>query len=417
LHRVTHFILTPVGSSGDAHPYIGLGERLRSRGHGVTLIAAGPHRTAAERAGLDFVSIVRDEDYDAASQDPDLWDARKGFGVVARMVLRGLDDGWRAIQERYVPGETLLVGHPLGFATRSFEDKHNAPSATLHLAPSSIRTAYAVPALPGGIDISSWPLLLKRALWALIDKTQIDPIIVPGLNAWRATHGLPPVERVFREWLNSPRRVIGLFPEWFGPRQPDWPAPFEFASFPLWDDPGRAGIDAELEQFLSVGSAPIVATPGTANRHAAGFFRAVTGAAERSGRRAILLTGFLEQVPSDLPSTVLAREYLPLSAILPRAAVLIHHGGVGTMAQAFASGTPQLVMPMAFDQPDNALRAKRAGVGRWINSSRFTVERVLEALDELSTPAVAATAASIRDRLGAVDGIGAACDLLEQEAG
>lgn len=411
-----HFILTPVGSSGDAHPYVGIGRRLVSRGHRVTMVAAAPHRSAAERAGIEYVAVSSEEDYQEASQDPDLWDPRKGFGVVARMVVRALENGWRAVEERYVPGETMLVGHPLGFATRSFEDKTGAPSVTLHLAPSSIRSAYQVPALPGGIDISRLPLLVKQALWTLIDRTQIDPGVAPGLNRFRAEKGLPPVKRVFKEWLNSPRRVVGLFPGWFGPRQPDWPGAFEYASFPLWDDPSRAEIDPELERFLAAGDAPLVATPGTANRHAAKFFEAVTGAARRRGQRAILLTNFLEQVPRDLPPTIIAREYLPLSTILPRAAGLIHHGGIGTMAQAYAAGIPQLVMPMAFDQPDNALRAARHGVARWILPSRFTAEAVASALDELEAAEVRSAATHYRNRLRTVDGPGLVCDILEREA-
>src|SRR6185369_7303138 len=131
-----------------------------------------------------------------------------------------------------------------------------------HLAPSSIRSAYQVPALPPGIDISRLPLWLKRGFWLLVDKVGIDPLILPGLNRIRAARGLAPVRRIFQGWINSQRRVIGLFPDWFGPRQPDWPAAFRHASFPLWDDPGGAPVDAELAAFLDHGSAPVVASPG-----------------------------------------------------------------------------------------------------------------------------------------------------------
>jgi rhamnosyltransferase subunit B len=42
----------------------------------------------------------------------------------------------------------------------------------------------------------------------------------------------------------------------------------------------------------------------------------------------------------------------------------VHHGGVGSSAQALRAGIPQLVVPHAYDQFDNAMRLRRLGVGR-----------------------------------------------------
>ena len=411
------FLLNPVGSSGDVHPYVGIGRRLRERGHDVTVLAAEPHRRTVEGAELGFTSVFTEHDYEAATRDPDLWHPTRSFEAVARWTLLGLESTWRELERRYEPGKTFVVGHPLGFAARSFEERSGAPAATLHLAPSSLRSAFQVPALPGVVDVSGLPVWLKRALWWLIDVTQLDPHLVPELNRWRASKGLPPVRRVFRDWLNSPRRVVALFPEWFGARQPDWPRQLEFASFPLWDDPHVNPIDAELEAFLAAGAPPVVATPGSANRQAERFFAAVVAALGRLGRRGLLLTQYPEQLPRELPPTVVARRYAPLSRVLPRAAALVHHGGIGTEAQAFAAGVAQLVMPMAFDQPDNALRARRLGVARFVVPKRFTAVAVAGALRELlEEPAVAQSAAERRDRLRGVDGIALACDALEREA-
>jgi len=412
-----HFLLTPFGSSGDVHPYVGIGRRLRERGHAVTVLTAEPHRRVVEGAGLEFVSVYTEHDYEAATHHPDLWHPTRGLKPVARLMLLGLEPTWRELEARYVPGKSFLVGHPLSFATRSFEEKTGAPAATPHLSPFSLRTAHQVPALPGLVDVSGLPLGIKRALWWLIDVTQLDPHLVPELNRWRASKGLPAVRRVFREWINSPRLVLALFPEWFGARQPDWPRAVEFASFPLWDDPHVNPIDAELEVFLSSSAPPVVATPGSANRQAERFFAAVVGALERLGRRGLLLTQYPEQLPRDLPATIVARKYAPLSRVLPRAVALIHHGGIGTAAQAFAAGVPQLVMPMAFDQADNALRAQRLGVARSVLPKRWTGDAVAAALRALlGDPAVVAAAARRRDDLRGIDGIALACDALERSA-
>ena len=51
-----HFVLAPVGSAGDVHPFLGIGGELRSRGHRVTLLAGETFRGAADRAGFDFIA-------------------------------------------------------------------------------------------------------------------------------------------------------------------------------------------------------------------------------------------------------------------------------------------------------------------------------------------------------------------------
>jgi rhamnosyltransferase subunit B len=389
-----------------------------SRNTLVVVFAGEPHQGVVEQAGLGFVATVTADQYHSATLDPDLWHPRRGVETVLKMIAPSLETSLAKLGNWYQPGRTMIVGHPLAFYARIFEEKTQSPAVTIHLAPSSLRTAYQVPVLPPGIDISFLPRWLKRAFWSVVDRFLVDPQILPALNRLRATHGLPPVRRVFREWMNSPRQVIGLFPDWFGPRQQDWPAAFQHASFPLWDDPHGGEADPELAAFLDRGSAPVVVSPGTANRHAAPFFDAVRVALTRLEHRGLFLTGYPEQLPPDLPETILVRRYVPFSSVLPRAAAIVHHGGIGTLAQGLAAGRPQLMMPMSFDQPDNAVRAGRLGVARWLAPSRFTPDRVTTALGELieHTP-VARAAARWQGRLRETNGIEIACDLLEREIG
>jgi UDP:flavonoid glycosyltransferase YjiC (YdhE family) len=69
--------------------------------------------------------------------------------------------------------------------------------------------------------------------------------------------------------------------------------------------------------------------------------------------------------------------------VLPRAAAVVHHGGIGTVAQALAAGIPQLIMPMSHDQPDNAARVMRLGVGSALWPKRFRGPAVAAALAKL----------------------------------
>jgi UDP:flavonoid glycosyltransferase YjiC (YdhE family) len=375
-------IMTPVGSAGDVLPFLAIGRELRARGHRVTVITAEPFGEAARRSGLAFDAFPSTDVFDSTVLDPKLWDPVAGFRVVMRRVSQYLPEAYAHVAAHHVPGRTVLVGHSIAFATRVFEERNGVPAVTLHLSPSVFRSDHRQPVHTPGRDFSAWPRLAKRAFWWGIDRFVLDPHVVPALNAFRTTHGLAPVHRVMRSWLHSPNQVIGLFPEWFGPRQPDWPGALELVGFPL-DGGSLPALDTHLTNFLDAGEPPLLFTPGSANRQASRFFAAAVSAARRLGRRALLLSRYSEQIPASLPEGIRHVAWAPLRALAPQCAALVHHGGIGTSAHALAAGVPQLVMPMGFDQPDNAARLERLGVARWITPDRFDGERVASALASL----------------------------------
>jgi UDP:flavonoid glycosyltransferase YjiC (YdhE family) len=101
--------------------------------------------------------------------------------------------------------------------------------------------------------------------------------------------------------------------------------------------------------------------------------------------------------------------------LLPRAAALVHHGGIGTCAQGLSCGLPQLVKPMAYDQLDNGLRLKRLGVGEVVSHRKFTPRRVAAALSRLlDDAAVRDRAAHWAARCDGAASLQRACELLEQ---
>ena len=416
-----HAVLTPVGSSGDVNPFVIVGRELRRRGHLVTLIAPAVFAGAASNAGLDFLPVGTREEYERATNNPDLWHPRRGVAVALAEVVRHLRPAYAAIERVYHPNETMIVGHALSFPSRVFEETHRVAAATLHLAPSIFRSDFKQPALPTGSDVSAWPRWAKRALWWGVDRFGVDPLVAPALNAWRAELGLPPASRIFNTWFHSPQRLIGLFPDWFGEPQPDWPPQLRLAGFVLSDesctpDERPVGLSSDLEQFVGAGAAPIVFTPGTANRHASAFFQAAIDATAAIKRRAVLVTPYREHLPAALPPHVHHAGYAPFDRLFPRASAVVHHGGIGTCAQGFAAGVPQLLMPMGFDQPDNAARLARLGVGEAIAQAGFTGERVAAALTRLlSSDNVAIACRRWSAETFAVNGARNSCDLLEEQ--
>jgi UDP:flavonoid glycosyltransferase YjiC (YdhE family) len=104
--------------------------------------------------------------------------------------------------------------------------------------------------------------------------------------------------------------------------------------------------------------------------------------------------------------------YADLAPVLRRAALLVHHGGIGTMAQAMLAGVPQLVLPFAYDQADNGDRARRLGAGGMLNAPHPGVDAVAAAIDvAIAQPAQPRIA--LRERMRASRGVAACVDAFE----
>jgi len=234
----------------------------------------------------------------------------------------------------------------------------------------------------------------------------------------RAELGLPPVRDPLFDGQHAPTLVLGLFSELFGSRQTDWPTQTCVTGFPFYDrEAAEAGLPPELAQFLDDGPPPIVFTLGSSAVMDAGdFYEQSVAAAQRLGKRAVLLIGRdpRNQPKQPLPPGIAAFAYAPYSELFPRAAAIVHQGGVGTTAQAMRSGRPMLVMPYAHDQPDNAYRVVRLGIARTLSRRKYNAERAAQELTLLlENPAYAQRAAEVGAQVRREDGVKAACDAIE----
>ena len=411
-------LLPAIGSSGDVHPVVALALALKARGHRATVITNPIFQDLIEGEGLGFLPIGTIEQARLAIADPDLWHPRKGFEVVARRVMvPAISEVYRHI-ERHADAATVVAASGIALGARVAHERLGVPLATVHLQPSMLRSLVDM-GKTGNIRISaSQPMWFKRGFFWLVDRLVIDRALKPALNDFRATLGLAPVDRVMQRWLHSPQVVIGFFPEWFAPLQPDWPANTHLVGFPLWDSAQSSPVTADAEAFLNDGPPPVVFTPGSAAATLHGYFRESVEAARQLGIRAMLVTNFPDQVPADLPADVRTFGYQPFSALLPRASLLVHHGGIGTLAQTIRAGIPHLVVPNGHDQFDNAWRIEQLGLGRSIPQTRYRADLVARMLrDILDDDAMRGRCIGVAPRIDPAAAIREAGDLIEALAG
>jgi rhamnosyltransferase subunit B len=363
-------LILTIGSAGDVHPFVGIGTALAARGHRVRIITSPYFGKPVLDAGLELIPLGDASEFDEALKNPEIWHHRRGVRAIFDIVLGGLRRTYDAIANNLSPA-TVVVSSSLGFGARVAQDKLGFKMATVHLSPSQFRSAIAPPRLPG-LWMPAWlPLSVRRSIWAGGDKYVLDPMLAPRINALRAEVGLGPVSGILDQWWNSPDRVIGLFPDWFAPPQTDWPKQAVVTGFPRHDESATRLVDPALEEFLAAGEPPVVFTPGSAMAHGTAFLKTSVEICRRLNRRGLLLTQYTDHLPAALPPAVRTFSYAPFSRLFPRCAAVVHHGGIGTTAQALAAGIPQLVTPFAHDQFDNGTRVTTLGTGRMIPANRY----------------------------------------------
>ncbi len=415
---MTQFIISAIGSYGDVHPMVGLGTTLVARGHQVKLITNPYFSQVVASAGLELLPIGTREQYIELSQHPDLWHPLRGVRLILVRAAGGFARPiFELVAKHYEPGKTVLCAHALDLGSRVAGDKFGAPLACIDFAPGMIWSIYDSPRLKGALTGPSVPKWLKRLQYWASDMLFVGPLLGKQLNQLRRELGLAPIKRVFSQWLHSASMVLGLFPDWFGPPQLDWPPNTRLTGFPLWDATHEIELSREVREFLAAGDAPIAFSPGSANHEARQFFAAAVEACERLGRRGILLTKFAEQVPARLPTSVRHCGFVPLSRLLPRVAAIVHHGGIGSCAQGLAAGVPQVIRPMAFDQFDNSRRLIRLGVAEEISVKAFRGPKIATVLERLlSSPQVALNCHALAARCDGPASLAAACVELERLA-
>ncbi len=411
-------VLATFGSFGDLHPYLSIAGELRRRGH-VPVIATVPYyREKIAAAGFDFHPVRF-----AEMQEPDTALMRKIFHprhgpefIVRNLVLPNVREAY-ADMLAALDGASLMVSHPLTFAAALVAEQRKLPWLSAHLAPMGLMSAYDPPVLPPAPFLDRWrglgPAFWKPLL--SLGKRSARHWTAP-CDSLRSELGLPPIRNAMFEGGASPYGTLAMFSPLLGAPQPDWPRSTVQTGFPFYDGESQA-LPPGLEDFLQAGEPPIVFTLGSsAVLDAGSFYQESAAAAQTLGRRAVLLVGRdgVNQM-RNLPPGTAAFDYAPYSLLFPRAAAIVHQGGVGTTGQAMRSCRPMLVMPYAVDQPDNAARVRRLGIARTIARRSYSAVTAARELDILLREP------SYRDRAGIVgqhvaneNGAAVAADAIER---
>ncbi len=365
---------------------LALAIELRGRGHEIVINTLEVYREKIAALGFKFYPMRPDVNPDDRELAKIMMDAKTGTekllrGILIPNVRPMFEDLMKAVE-----GADLFISGEVVFAAASVAEKTGIKWITTSLAPASFLSPHD-PFVP---PTAQW-LKHFRFLGATFH-TGIYSLVHRLVASWlkpyrdfRREIGLSEThDPIFKDKF-SKLFHLAMFSKVLGKPQPDWHAPTLQTGFCFYDGQQDLGkMPEELTMFLENGEPPIVFTLGSAAvMDARDFFEESAKATRILNRRAVLLYGIFNEPPKITNENIVAFDYAPFSQILPRAACVVHQGGVGTTAQVLRAGVPALIMPYSHDQPDNAARCERLGAARTIAREKYKAETAAKELREL----------------------------------
>ena len=383
-------VLVTVGSLGDLHPYLAVAGALRNHGDYVTIVTHPHYKELVEKGGFSFIPMRPGPD-DVGPVD--LWmnkanDSLRGTEFIVReLILPYIEDNYRVLMEATEDCD-LIISHLLTFAAPLVAEKRGIPWISCVLQPSAMFSAFDPPLL-GSYGLFAGLKLLgplfHQMIFTILSRSTRN-LFLP-VYALREREGLPLIKENQLIRFFSPYRTLALFPEHFATPQSDWPKNLRQIGFPLFGKGETLKLPDSLLKFVTNGSAPFVFTLGSAIvQMESNFFDVAYEAVKRTGIRAIFLTGDnAKNIPVEAGQNlrIYLSDYESFSALFPLCKAVVHQCGVGTTSQALSAGLPQILVPFAHDQPDNANRVKKLKLGINLPAKKLTVKRLTAAINEI----------------------------------
>lgn len=376
-------------SAGVGHllPILGLAEAAVAAGHDVRVGVGASLGPIVERAGLAHVALGPASLLDVRAEIPGFMELdgparaarmyETGFGrIVATAMAREIVELARTWRPALIVHEDMEMGSPVA------AERLGIPHVTI-----------------------------QAAAW----RPHRRPVQVDNQNAIRREHGLPPSRDLAgfdgQMWITNRPPAL---------RDPSQPMPTPLGELRPGDG-DRAGAEAvspTTPWLDSLDGRPLVAvTLGTVQADRVDLLRPIVDGLATLEVDVVVGLGADPSTLGPVAGNVRVERYVPMSDLLPRSAVTIHHAGSGTTLAALAAGVPSLLVPIAADQPENAAAVVRAGAGRALDVGGLSAAEVAAAVRTILDDAtMIARARTIAEEIAAMPDAAAAWALIETDA-
>jgi MGT family glycosyltransferase len=416
-------IFFPEGAYGPTNNCVGIGDVLRRRGHRVVFVIEESFAGTLEAKGFEERLMRLGPPPEVEEEPGQFWKdfiretapvfRRPTFDQLREFIaptFEALLDGARYVDERLaeiiaeVQPDVIVEDNVLTFPAILASGRPWVRVVSCN--PAEIKDPNIAPAFSGypADDRSDWD-----AYWAEYAAAHKD--LHESFSAFCVERGAPalPAGEFMHtsDWLN-----LYLYPD-----AVDYPRERPLgdtwhnlqtsvrATDDAWEVPSELKDKPGKLVYLSLGSL------GSGDVE---LFQGLIDSMAGSGHRVIVSKGPQhEQI--RLHDNMAGAEFLPQTSVLPHVDLVITHGGNNTVTESLYFGKPMVLLPLFWDQYDNAQRIHETGFGRRLDTYGHTPEQLRGAVDALlADEALAARLAEVSQALQAAPGTVRAADLIEQ---
>jgi UDP:flavonoid glycosyltransferase YjiC (YdhE family) len=340
MSRPLRVLVAAFGDAGHAFPAIALARELAERGHDVVVETWERWREPVEELGIGFTAA---EEYKTFPPPPP-----GSGGPSAASAARALLPFIEEMRPDVVVSDILTLAPALAAEAAGVRRATLIP----HVYPVQ---EDGLPFFGFGLRAARTPV--GRALWRA-GRPVLDAGLRRGrreMNATRAELGLAPLERL-HGGISEGLALVATYPQLEYPRR--WPEHVHVTGPMLFELPY-----ADIE--LPAGDEPLVlVAPSTSQDPEGRLVRVALGALADEPVRVVATTNREQGAPAVVaPDNAVVVDWLSYSQVMPRASLVICHGGHGTVARALAEGVPVLVCPAIGDMAETGARVAWAGAG------------------------------------------------------
>jgi MGT family glycosyltransferase len=426
---MSKFLFTVWPFPGHINPNVAIAHALRTRGHEVAFYTGGSLQASLEAEGIRCFPFGRLNEAQVMAHVLALdslslqwWKAGRQKSMMREWLLGTVEaqlEDLAAVLSVWKPD--VIVCDPAMWAPLLVVQE----TARVPVAIMSYVAACMLPGPDG--PIVGLPLPKARGPFARSSRRLLRSLVNAlagdvrrAAEQVRARHGLPPIATTVTAFAGQcPLYIVPSTPVFDRDRR-DLPRSVQYVGTCQWDKPGGDPPPSWLANMPR--DRPVVyVTEGTMHSKPPFLLRAALKGLASLPIQVIVTTGTHRNAADldlgEIPANARVEKFVPHTDLLPRADLVVTTGGTGTVMATLAAGVPLVIVPAAWDQPENAWRVVESGAGLRLSAARCTPDRLRGAVQRvLRDPSFRQHARLVAAEFAGYTGAPQAADWLEHLA-